>query len=244
MSYVHRMLDAQPMRQFSYGFITNNQIVVLIKGYRCSESPHVVRWCVSSVLAFDVGMKLWLQMMREDTGYHRPPVLQGFPISFSQTLRPGGTCRAFGAAYRGALVVAKLYEDDASATENATRTMKAFNTVSLPGGDSSRTGTFAQVPRVVITEGRWSLITPKGTPLTRQSITKIHVEQLVNTLKLVHDDGIIHRDVRVSNIFYLSDKQVLLNDWGASVSKNVTTLYAGAPSPHIHPEIPLSVCSP
>lgn len=240
MSYVHRMLDAQPMRQLSYGFVTNNRIVVLIKGYRCSESPYVVRWCVSSVLTFDAGMKLWLRLMREDSGYHRPPVLQGFPLSFSRTLRPGGTCRAFEATYRGAVVVAKLYEDDASATDNATRTMNAFSTVIRLARDSSRIGTLAQVPKVVITEGRWSLITPKGTPLTQQSITKTHVEQLVNVLKLVHDEGIIHRDVRVSNIFYLSDEQVLLNDWGASVSKNVTTLYAGAPSPHIHPEIPPS----
>ena len=77
-------------------------------------------------------------------------------------------------------------------------------------------------------------------PLTQLLLEKIHVEQLVNTLKVVHDEGIIHRDVRVSNIFWLSDQEVLLNDWGASVLNNEATLYAGAPSPHIHPEIPRS----
>ena len=70
-------------------------------------------------------------------------------------------------------------------------------------------------------------------------ITKIHVQRLVHTLKVVHDTGIIHRDVCVANIFYLSDEQILLNDWGSRVPVNETTLYAGSPEPHIHPEIPL-----
>ena len=62
----------------------------------------------SSVLAFEHDMKLWLQLMQEDTGYHQPHTVSGYPMSFDQTLRPGGTCRAFGATYRGAAVVAKL----------------------------------------------------------------------------------------------------------------------------------------
>lgn len=238
MSYIHRMLDAQPTRQFGYGFITNNRIVVLLKGYRSHEPPYIVRWCQSSVLAFEHGMKLWLQLMREDTGYHQIPTVHGYPLSFNQTLRPGGTCRAFGATYRGASVVAKLYADAATATDSASRTTRAADIVS----HAAKTGTMtlAQVPNVVATEGNWSLITPKGSLLSRDTITKIHIDRLVQTLKLVHAAGIIHRDVRMSNIFYLSDDQVLLNDWGSSVPANEASLYAGAPQPHIHPEIPLS----
>ena len=101
MSYVHRMLDAQPTRHFGYGFVTNNRIIVLVKGYRSPESPFIVRWCLSNVFEFKHGMKLLLQLMQEDTGYIEPPTVNGYPISFSQTLRPGGTCRAFGATYCG-----------------------------------------------------------------------------------------------------------------------------------------------
>ena len=238
MSYVHRMLDTQPKRQFAYGFVTNNRIVVLVKGYRSEDHPYVVRWYQSSVLAFEHGMKLLLQLMHEDNGYHPPPTVRGFPISFHQTLRPGETCRAYGANYRGASVVAKLYVDAASATDNASRTMRAAEIVS--NAARSRTMTLAQVPNVVATEGNWCLITPKGTRLTWENITKVHIDRLVHTLKAVHTSGIIHRDARVSNILYLSDDQVLLNDWGSSVPANETTLYAGAPEPHIHPSIPLA----
>lgn len=43
--------------------------------------------------------------------------------------------------------------------------------------------------------------TKKGTPPRRELTTNAHVEQLANTSELVHDEGIIHRDVCVSNIF-------------------------------------------
>ena len=42
------------------------------------------------------------------------------------------------------------------------------------------------------------------------------------------------------NIFYLNTEQVLLNDWGSSVTTGEAVLYAGAPEPHIHPEIEMT----
>lgn len=239
MLYIHRMLDAQPERQFGYGFLTNNRIIVLVKGYRSIKSPFLVRWCISNVLTFEHGMKLWIQLMNDDSGYVQPPVVGGYPITFHEILRPGGTCRAFGASYCGELVIAKLYTDDAIATDNAYRTTRAANIVlNATGSNSMR---LATLPNVVVTERCWSLIQPKGIPLRCDLLTKIHIEQLVHTLQVVHSHGIIHRDVRVSNIFYLSDEKVLLNDWGTSVAANEgTILYAGAPEPHIHPDIPLT----
>jgi len=235
MSYVHRMLDAQPERKFGYGFVTNNLLFVLVKGYRSDTSPYLVRWCISGVLNFEAGMTLWLEMMEKDTGYHQRIAINSFPISFNDTLRPGGTCRAFGATYRGETVVAKLYGDVASATDSASRTKRAANIVST--AESGITQRLARIPHTVATQGCWTLITPKGTPLKRELLTTTHVEQLVHTLKVVHAAGIIHRDVRVSNLFYLSDEQILLNDWGSSVEANEATLYAGSPEPHIHPNI-------
>ena len=68
-------------------------------------------------MTFEVGMVLWLDMMQKDTGYDQPPVIDSVPISFNETLRSGGTCRVYGATYRGEKVVAKLYKNYASATE-------------------------------------------------------------------------------------------------------------------------------
>eukprot|EP00549_Striatella_unipunctata_P000769 CAMPEP_0118677524 /NCGR_PEP_ID=MMETSP0800-20121206/2678_1 /TAXON_ID=210618 ORGANISM="Striatella unipunctata, Strain CCMP2910" /NCGR_SAMPLE_ID=MMETSP0800 /ASSEMBLY_ACC=CAM_ASM_000638 /LENGTH=560 /DNA_ID=CAMNT_0006573213 /DNA_START=222 /DNA_END=1905 /DNA_ORIENTATION=+ len=236
MLYLHRMFDAQPTRQFGYGFVTNNALFVLVKAYRSTTSPYMIRWCVSNPLTFENGMKVWLLMMQKDTGYHPKPTIQGYPVNIQRTLRPGGTCRAFEATYRGNPVVAKLYEKDEHATESDMRTKEAHNIVAR---HSHVQWTSATVPQVIATEGKWSLISPKGTPLVRENITKIHVQQLLRTLQVVHQADIIHRDVRVSNILFLSKTKVLLNDWGSSVSKSVLTMYAGAPKPHVHPEIPL-----
>jgi Protein kinase domain len=236
MLYLHRMLDAQPIRQFGYGFVTNNHSLVLVKGYRGQDAPFIVRWCISSVLNFNYGMKLWLQLMREDTGYRSPPVVGNFPVTLKDTLRPGGTCRAFLASYRGKSVVAKLYDSEEVADENAALTKRAAAVVAQADGTR-----FAAIPEVVVTGEKWCLISPKGTPLTRENFAKVHVENLVNTLQVIHEAGIIHRDVRVSNIFCLDEKQVLLNDWGSSATIGGEPFsYAGAPEPHIHPQIPLA----
>lgn len=232
--YLHRMLDAQPVRKVGYGFVTNNQIIVLVKGYRSRASPFLVRWCISNVLDFDHGMKLWRQIVQEDTGYSEPPVVGGFPLNVQQTLRPGGTCRAFAATYRGEAVVAKLYSSAVVAQDNAARTERAGEATL---GATTGANSLAHIPRVVATEKCWSLITPKGQPMTRDGLTKIHVQRLVSTLQIIHAADIIHRDVRMSNIFYLTDQDVLLNDWGSSVVANESTMYAGSPEPHIYPGI-------
>ena len=201
---------------------------MLVKGYRSTKSPFIVRWCLSNVFEFKHGMKLLLQLMQEDAGFIEPPTVNGYPISFSQTLRPGGTCRAFGATYCGESVVAKLYVDAASATDNAFRTTRAAAIVSNAARSSQIP--LAQVPSVVASEGSWSLITPKGTPLSSQTVSKMHIDQLVHTLKVIHSAGIVHRNVCASIIFVLSDNQVLLNDWRSSVLTTKNCLYWGTPT--------------
>ncbi len=175
--------------------------------------------------------------MQEDTGYSEPPVVGGFPVNVQQTLRPGGTCRAFTATYRGEEVVAKLYSSAVVAQDSAARTERAGEATL---GATTGANSLARIPRVVATEKCWSLITPKGQPMTMDRLTKTHVQRLVSTLQIIHAADIIHRDVRMSNIFYLTDQDVLLNDWGSSVVANERALYAGSPEPHVYPGIAVS----
>ena len=44
----------------------------------------------------------------------------------------------------------------------------------------------------------------------------IHISQLVETLKQTHSVNMVHRDVRCANIMWVSDMDVLLNDWGTA----------------------------
>jgi hypothetical protein len=61
---------------------------------------------------------------------------------------------------------------------------------------------------------------------------------LVSALKIVHDAGIIHRDVRFANIFHLNtNDSVLLNDWGASIQSEGLELVAGCPDQWAHPDV-------
>ena len=64
-----------------------------------------------------------------------------------------------------------------------------------------------------------------------------HVKMLLETLTIIHQANIIHRDVRLANIFLLPDGGVLLNDWGAATTGNSLQLVAGCPQPFCHPAL-------
>jgi len=95
-----------------------------------------------------------------------------------------------------------------------------------------------QIPTAQGFEGRWLLITPAGIPFASNSIRQDHIRKLVSALKIVHDAGIVHRDVRFANIFRLvADDSVLLNDWGSSIRSGSLEMVAGCPDRWAHPDI-------
>merc|ERR1712176_280867 len=76
-----------------------------------------------------------------------------------------------------------------------------------------------------------------GSRFTVYNFKLCHLRRLLNTLQIVHNGNIIHRDVRFANIFLLEDDQVLLNDWGASTSAGSLQLVAGCPPPFCHNDL-------
>jgi hypothetical protein len=119
MLYAHRILDVQPQRLHVYGFVTNNQSVVLVRGYRAESRPFAVCWDVSSVLTFEAGMKAFFYLMNEDNGCIGSPTVCGIPLAIKHPLRPGGSCRAFTATCNISNVIAKLYGDGHDLGEEA-----------------------------------------------------------------------------------------------------------------------------
>ena len=234
MLYAHRILDANPLRVHVYGFITNNQRVVLIKGHRQQERPFAVYWDISSPLAFQAGMSAFLYLLQNDNGYEMPPSICNSIVTIKKPLRPGGTCRAFTALYNSQEVVAKLYREVDIANSDASKIGKARQVMQ----DSTSDKKTALVPTVVAAEGRWLLITPVGIAFTASTLRLEHLEMILETLKIIHASNIVHRDVRFSNIFQLDGGgNVLLNDWGSSTEGGTLQMVQGCPEPWCHPDL-------
>jgi Protein kinase domain len=234
MLYARSVLDAQPQRLHVYGFITNNQSVVLVRGYRAEYRPFTVCWDVSNVLTFEAGMKAFFYLMVQDNGFVGSPTL-----AINHTLRPGGSCRAFTATYNGRNVVAKLYDDASNVEEEAQKIAGVRHECKINLQK-------AEFPVVVAVDSCWLLVTPVGTPFTAATFRLEHLKMLLQTLKTVHEAEIVHCDVRFSNIFLVEHGRVLLNDWGSSIHKPATlTPVLGCPAPYCHPDLmAASVCLP
>jgi hypothetical protein len=233
--YGHRILDAQPQRHHVYGFVTNNESAILVKAQRQEQRPFGVHWQISALMTFGAGMKTFFSLLQSDNGFVPPPRVANSVISISYALRPGGSCRAFAVVYKTNKVVAKLYKDADKASEDA-KLAKAANQAMI---SATGVGHAAKIPTVVGVEGEWMLITPVGLPFTAQTLKFYHIQKLLETLKLIHAAGIVHRDVRFSNIFMLENGEVFLNDWGSSVPgrDGAHQLVAGCPDRWCHPDL-------
>ena len=110
----------------------------------------------------------------------------------------------------------------------------------------------AQVPVFLAAEGRVLLCTPKAAKFHSTTFQNRHFKQLVELLRIVHQNGLVHWDVRFVNIFVMSNGNALLNDWGSAVelgwrlcifelpihsSLGVQTAVQGCPPHWRHPEL-------
>lgn len=233
MMYGHRILDAQPQRTHVYGFVTNNQRVLLVSATRANHTPFMVSWAFSPLLTFEYGMKVFFYLLQHDSGYIYPPSVMGNRIQIRHPLRPGGTCRAFTAKFMGEDVVGKLCPEEAKAEEEVLK----LNRIQKVLQTSRQGNTRAWVPRVVGQEGKWLLLSPVGTRFTSLSFKLHHLQKLLETLRIAHEANIIHRDVRFANIFLLPENQILLNDWGSSTEGSYVQLVAGCPPPFCHKDL-------
>lgn len=241
IQYGHRILDANPLRMHVYGFFTNNSIVVLIKSTRSREWPCLVHWDITGALTFEQGMATFFKLVQEDSGYLHPLTIQNQHLTIKASLGQGRTCRAFLADYSGTDVVAKLYDCEETVKENVQQLGVAKASMQrgvVVGAAAAVIHSTCRIPTVQGCEGKWLVITPIGIPFTFHTIRQEHIRCLVSALKIVHEAGIIHRDVRFANIFHLTtDDSVLLNDWGSSIQSEGLELVAGCPDQWAHPDL-------
>lgn len=228
MQYAHRILDSQPLRSHVYGFFTNNEIVVLCKGWRQKTKPFSIFWDITAPTTFHEGMRAYFHFLKHESGFVSPPTEVGSTLNIERALRPRGSCRAFAASFSGSTVVAKLYNDEDAATREVTNLREVPTDV----GDG-----VARIPTIEATEGCWVLVSPVGSSFTAATFSLDNLKQVIQRLRSAHDAGIIHRDVRFSNMFVLEDGSVLLNDWGSAAPVGELVPVAGCTAQFRHPEL-------
>jgi len=69
------------------------------------------------------------------------------------------------------------------------------------------------IPTVVEQTKNMLLIEPVGVPFNC-NLYGCHVAQIIQVLKVAHDAGYVHRDIRPENLLRVSDEQALVIDWG------------------------------
>ncbi len=63
---------------------------------------------------------------------------------------------------------------------------------------------------------------PRGTPMTQHSVVR-YIEQAAQAVQYVHNRGLVHRDIKPENLLLAAGNQLLLSDFGISVSALTTS---------------------
>lgn len=227
----HKILDAQPNRQHVYGFVTNNEKLILSKATRAETSPFQVIWEISTVLTYSEGMQLFIELMADDHGYRPNPLINSSTVSIKKPLRPGGSCRAYVGKFQGKEVVVKVYTSTMLANKNK-KNMESINNALENINDGG-----AVLPTICGQSENWLLVEPQGVPFAPTSFSRAHLKSVLNTLEKTHTVGYVHRDVRMANMFDLGSEKLLLNDWGSLARMALITPYEGCPVPFMHPSL-------
>ena len=82
------------------------------------------------------------------------------------------------------------------------------------------------VPRVVHEEGLMLVLSPRASevsvePMRLHYLKRKHIEQLVKILESAHGLNIVHRDIRLANIMFVTDSNdstILISDWGFAMN--------------------------
>ena len=113
-----------------------------------------------------------------------PPAVGGKLVSIKKALRPGRSCRAFLSVFDGREVVAKVFHNELQVRDNRQKILEAK--AAVDDFQNNNNSTFALLPTIQGSEGRWLLITPFGTTVQPRLLKIHHIRMLVATLQAVH----------------------------------------------------------
>lgn len=129
--------------------------------------------------------------------------IKGSPVEFISLLGSGATSTVYKVGYLGSIVAAKVHKDK-FCSDDERRVLEMIQGV-------------PSVPTIkgATDDGKVLFLSPVGSKILKAvpAEARQNLGGLLDTLKSVHEQGIVHRDVRLGNIVVV-DSSFLLVDWG------------------------------
>jgi len=227
MGYSHSILMIeQPHRDEITSFILNPLVVQFVRARRNDGAPNGVEYFfsppesirrVSDKDPIPKGLLQLFAFFNGLSGVGFSKIDHPFDVSLGTFLGSGASSRVFSVYDKPQVV--KIYSNLSSRTEDAVCEARNLRRVSdIP-----------HVPRL-IEEGEGALILePRAHEIIPGSLQRKHVLQILDVLKQTHSLGLVHRDLRPSNLLLVigQEDDILLNDWGAAADRDVPAPYSG-----------------
>ena len=228
--YLGELLKSQCFRDKAYGFLTDNISLQVVLAERMTTGDIMYTWCcdekwnggnANHILSSLVSLSL------EDLFYTKPVVkVNGQEIALVDTLGRGLSGIVYGGNLNGKSIVVKVPKttERLDKEERVLAALERGGVKSVPllyGGGTDE-------------DNRALLMTPVAKHFAHREepngveMASCHIRQIVQALYGAHKLGYIHRDVRYSNIFAVSEEEALLSDWGSAWFKGEpTSTYEG-----------------
>lgn len=198
-TWAHRILRCQPLREFCFTFITDCENILFLKtvlvadGYKYFMTP--------SYKLEGTGTKFLQTLLSaplDSLGFNRPIFeVDNRAYHVKSLLGEGLTSSVWS---DGTVAIKQYKPKYYDIQQNEVAILETLATLNSPN-----------LPKLVDKGNRFIVMSPLGTsflPITRRS-----VKAVLNILKQAHEVGIVHRDLRLSNIIKVGDEIVLI-DWG------------------------------
>ena len=163
-----------------------------------------------------------------------PLVVEGKEYTLNSILGKGGSCTVYEASTKeGQMVVLKVYETS-KLREREEECLK------LLCEKFASTELIRRIPKCLASEGVILVVTPRARHFCQERpFLSVHGKQLFDTLKEVHKNELVHRDVRPANFFWVDSDNILLNDWADTVQMGSVVHHEGTPLCYSMPGIDL-----
>ena len=203
-NYLHAILYQQPTRLFCFGLLLNGVDAVF---YRAVREKAATKYFMQFSGSFAEGKAFLAWLLTAtlvDLGYNPPIVtLGGLKYSLTTFIGSGQHCAGYEVRCGDAVIVVKHYTDKKKAKNERT-------VCRLLSGVKSTAQLYDPQPL----EEEYVAITPRGYLFdSEHPIRKDHVECLCSALVALHERGLVHRDICRFNIYWLDERNALLNDW-------------------------------
>ena len=210
--YLSMLLDRHTYRNVVYGFLTDNKSLLVVRACRLRGNITFTWLCQEQWNGGDAASVLSCLAFSSlaDLGYCLPEVYVDENVQLVKYLGHGLSGHVYEGKWKGQSVVVKVHKDEGRMKREQTNLQylkqnNVENVAKLVGVDKEHLAL---------------LLTPVAEPLTFSSLNCQHIHKLVHTLLQIHKLGLVHCDVKQSNIFVLNEQNVLLNDLGSAINTN------------------------